>query len=219
MPLLCLSFRGKVACRRLWQVGLEHFPGDDEGGYGGGYGDDPYDECGSEAGSAAGPPRSICNWLKGSGDPSMGRGAAGLWVNVYDGSTPQPGKVLLFVQKAQRELPPGAEGPRGEEAAGPGKGTLKVSSCQAYDYILLAALRSQVGGRRYGRLRACENTCRVGPGRAGSAVPAFAQKMLSWSSRAQSGPGSTAFVDGCTHQQHYEKVPLRPAACQAHALC
>jgi hypothetical protein len=64
-------------------------------------------------------------------------------VNVYDGSTPQPGKVLLFVQKTQRELPPGAEGTRGEEA-GPGKGTLKVSSCQAYDFILLAALKSQV---------------------------------------------------------------------------
>jgi hypothetical protein len=72
----------------------------------------------------------------------MGRGT-GLWVNVYDGSTPQPGKVLLFVQKTQRELPPGAEGARGEEA-GPGKGTLKVSSCQAYDFILLAALKSQV---------------------------------------------------------------------------
>lgn len=132
--------RGKVACRRLWQVGLEHFPGDEEGGYGGDYND--YDDCGSEAGSAAGPPRSICNWLKGSTDPQMGRGT-GLWVNVYDGSTPQPGKVLLFVQKTQRELPPGAEGARGEEA-GPGKGTLKVSSCQAYDFILLAALKSQV---------------------------------------------------------------------------
>lgn len=114
-----------------------------------------YDDCGSEAGSAAGPPRSICNWLKGSTDPQMARGATGLWVNVYDGSTPQPGKVLLFVQKTQRELPPGAEGGRGEEA-GPGKGTLKVSSCQAYDYILLAALKSQVGVRAH-RVWACIN--------------------------------------------------------------
>jgi hypothetical protein len=178
LPLLCLSFRGKVACRRLWQVGLEHFPGDEEGGYGGGYGDDPYDECGSEAGSAAGPPRSICNWLKGSGDPSMGRGAAGLWVNVYDGSTPQPGKVLLFVQKAQRELPPGAEGPRGEEATGPGKGTLKVSSCQAYDYILLAALKSQVGGWVGGRPQACKNTCGAGLAADRSGVPLGATNAL-----------------------------------------
>lgn len=135
---VCHCSRGKVACRRLWQVGLEHFPGDDEG-----YGGEDYDDGASEAGSAADPPRSICNWLKGSTDPQMARGATGLWVNVYDGTTPQPGKVLLFVQKSQRELPPGAEGSRGEEG-GPGKGTLKVSSCQAYDYILLAALKSQV---------------------------------------------------------------------------
>lgn len=122
----------------MWQVGLEHFAGDGDG-----YGGEDYDECDSEAGSTAGPPRSICSWLKGNLDPQMARNATGLWVNVFDSSSPHPGKVLLVVQRSQRELPPGAEGPR--EESGPGRGTLKVSSCQAYDYILLAALKSQVG--------------------------------------------------------------------------
>lgn len=121
-------------------MGLEHFAADDDG-----YGGEDYDDCESEAGSAAGPPRSICNWLKGSADAHhMARGATGLWVNVFDGNSPHPGKVLLVVQRSQRELPPGAEAAR--EESGPGRGTLKVSSCQAYDYILLAALKSQVRG-------------------------------------------------------------------------
>lgn len=50
-------------------------------------------------------------------------------------------QVLLMVQRTQRELP-GSEGAR--EDGGSDKGTLKVSSCQAYDYILLAALKTQV---------------------------------------------------------------------------
>jgi hypothetical protein len=50
-------------------------------------------------------------------------------------------QVLLMVQRTQRELP-GYEGPR--EEATQDKGTLKVSSCQAYDYLLLAALKAQV---------------------------------------------------------------------------
>lgn len=55
------------------------------------------------------------------------------------------GQVLLMVQRTQRELP-GYEGPR--EEATQDKGTLKVSSCQAYDYLLLAALKAQVSSSR-----------------------------------------------------------------------
>jgi hypothetical protein len=54
-------------------------------------------------------------------------------------------QVLLMVQRTQRELP-GYEGPR--EEATQDKGTLKVSSCQAYDYLLLAALKAQVGNSK-----------------------------------------------------------------------
>lgn len=50
-----------------------------------------------------------------------------------------------MVQRTQREMP-GADGPRDEP--GSSKGALKVSSCQAFDYILLAALRAQVGCQR-----------------------------------------------------------------------
>jgi hypothetical protein len=53
--------------------------------------------------------------------------------------------VLLMVQRTQRELP-GYEGPR--EEATQDKGTLKVSSCQAYDYLLLAALKAQVSSQQ-----------------------------------------------------------------------
>lgn len=84
-------------------------------------------------------PKSVCGWLKGP-DVQLSKGSAGLWVNVFD-SSPSPGRVLLMVQRTQRELP-GTEGPREEQ--GSSKGVLKVSSSQAYDYILLAALKVQV---------------------------------------------------------------------------
>jgi hypothetical protein len=143
-----ITHRGKIACRRLWQIGLEHSPGEDDGG------EDPfYDEGGPDGGPGGGgsgssPQRGLCNWLRGSTDPQLVRGSTGLWVNVFDASSPQPGRVLLGVARLQRELPPGAApacaGMR-DDAGGQSKGSLKVSSCQAYDYILLAALKSQVG--------------------------------------------------------------------------
>lgn len=158
---VAMHCRGKVSCRRLWQIGLEHLAAgdDDTGGYGYGGDDAFYDDCNSEAagsigmGGGSSAQRGICNWLRGSPDPGhMARGTTGLWVNVYDSSSPQPGKVLLVVQRSQRELPPGAGGDvaggvlraGGGGGGGQSKATLKVSSCQAYDYILLAALKSQV---------------------------------------------------------------------------
>ncbi|WIA31955.1 hypothetical protein OEZ86_002812 [Tetradesmus obliquus] len=121
--------RGKISCKRLWQIGMEH-----------GAEDDYYEDDESEADVNIGAPKSICNWLKGPGEgAAMGNSGTGLWVNVFD-SGPNPGKVLLMVQRTQRELP-GYEGPR--EEATQDKGTLKVSSCQAYDYLLLAALKAQ----------------------------------------------------------------------------
>jgi hypothetical protein len=154
--VLCVHHRGKISCRRLWQIGLEHGPGDGDGDgyYGGG---DGYGNGASDMGGVAGlQQKGICTWLsKGSGELARGGGnggSTGLWVNVFDSGSPQPGRVMLTMSRTQRELPPGAgdlgggvgRGAGGDDAGGQSKATLKVSSCQAYDYILLAALRSQV---------------------------------------------------------------------------
>lgn len=54
-------------------------------------------------------------------------------------------QVLLSIQRVQREMPSADAGSRGADAdTGANRGALKVSSCQAYDYLLLAALRAQV---------------------------------------------------------------------------
>lgn len=111
---------------------MEHSPGEEE--------EFEDDESDSEmCVGAPKAPKSICGWLKGP-DMQLGRSSAGLWVNVFD-SSPTPGRVLLMVQRTQRELP-GSQGPR--EELGSSRGVLKVSSCQAYDYILFAALKAQV---------------------------------------------------------------------------
>ena len=54
--------------------------------------------------------------------------------------------MLLAIQRVQREMPSADLASRGADAAEPSssKATLKVSSCQAYDHLLVAALRSQV---------------------------------------------------------------------------
>lgn len=111
---------------------MQHSPAEEEA-----Y--DDYDDDAEMCNGATSAPKSICSWLKGP-DLQLSKGSIGLWVNVFD-SGPTPGKVLLMVQRTQREIP-GTEGPR--EESGSSKGVLKVSSCQAYDYILLAALKAQV---------------------------------------------------------------------------
>lgn len=74
--------RGKISCKRLWQIGMEH-----------GAEDDYYEDDESEADVNIGAPKSICNWLKGPGEgAAMGNSGTGLWVNVFD-SGPNPGKV------------------------------------------------------------------------------------------------------------------------------
>ncbi|KAF8071059.1 SPBC16D10.01c [Scenedesmus sp. PABB004] len=124
--------RGKISCKRLWQIGMEHSPEDDE-----------CDDGGSEAEVHTGAPKSLCGWLKGP-EVTVGRGSTGLWVNVFDAG-PHPGKVLLTIQRTQRELPGQGfpEAAAAREEGGASKGTLKVSSFQAYDYVLLAALKAQ----------------------------------------------------------------------------
>jgi hypothetical protein len=52
-------------------------------------------------------------------------------------------QVLLMVNRSLRELP-GTDGFREEVNS---RGMLKVSSCQAFDYLLQAALSAQVGPR------------------------------------------------------------------------
>lgn len=60
------------------------------------------------------------------------------------------GQVLLSVERLQREMPYSSSPTPGErDASGTARhGALKVSSCQAYDYLLLAALKAQVGARQ-----------------------------------------------------------------------
>lgn len=82
--VFCVSgcCRGKISCKRLWQIGMEHSPAEDE----------YYEDDQSEAEVNIGGPKTICSWLKGPGDGQLARGSTGLWVNVFD-SSPNPGKV------------------------------------------------------------------------------------------------------------------------------
>jgi hypothetical protein len=74
--------RGKISCKRLWQIGMEH-----------GQEEDYYEDDDNESEVNMGGPKSICNWLKGPSEgASTSRGSTGLWVNVFD-SGPNPGKV------------------------------------------------------------------------------------------------------------------------------
>jgi hypothetical protein len=86
MAVSICTHRGKVACRRLWQIGMEHAPGEEEE-----YADDDGSEADVTIGAPKGP-KTICTWLKGPADVHLARGAAGIWVNVFD-SGPHPGKV------------------------------------------------------------------------------------------------------------------------------
>ncbi len=56
-------------------------------------------------------------------------------------------QVLLMIQRTQRELPNSEALARAEDVGS--RGALKVSACQAYDYVLLAALRAQVRRSAY----------------------------------------------------------------------
>lgn len=58
-------------------------------------------------------------------------------------------QVLLSVQRQQRPMPSADASRSGEADATPHRTTLKVSSCQAYESLLMAALRSQVSQRVY----------------------------------------------------------------------
>lgn len=93
----------------------------------------------------------ICRWLKDEEEVPLRPGATGLWVNVFGEAQTRFGQVLLSIERLQREMPGGERGgsptpgERGEGGSGLQRGNaLKVSSCQAYDYLLLAALRAQV---------------------------------------------------------------------------
>jgi hypothetical protein len=59
-------------------------------------------------------------------------------------------QVLLSVARQQRPMPSADVGRSGEADATPHRTTLKVSSCQAYDSLLMAALSSQVRGVLHG---------------------------------------------------------------------
>eukprot|EP00775_Hariotina_reticulata_P004797 gene4797-5047_t len=122
--------RGKVPCKRLWQMGMEHAPAEETF--------DAEEGCDAERSSS--PSKgSICSWLKGDADAQLLKGGGiALWVNVFDSSL-TPGKVLLMVHRSLRELP-GSDGLREEVNS---RGMLKVSSCQAFDYLLQAALNAQ----------------------------------------------------------------------------
>jgi hypothetical protein len=52
-----------------------------------------------------------------------------------------------MIQRTQRELPNSEALARAEDVGS--RGALKVSACQAYDYVLLAALRAQVRRSAY----------------------------------------------------------------------
>jgi hypothetical protein len=60
------------------------------------------------------------------------------------------GQVLLSIERLQREMPHSGSPTPGERDTGGSArhGALKVSSCQAYDYLLLAGLKAQVRGER-----------------------------------------------------------------------
>lgn len=73
-------------------------------------------------------------------------------------------QVLLSVQRQQRPMPSADASRSGEADATPHRTTLKVSSCQAYESLLMAALRSQVSQRVY----------RQGEGGGGSGVKGWA---------------------------------------------
>jgi hypothetical protein len=124
---------------------MEHAPladGDDSAGAG--FEDDEAPMPGADGGvsaSTAGVGGGICSWFKeDGGQVPLRAGATGIWVTVF-GEGGSAGQVLLSISRLQREMPP-ADG--GGDVSGAGRGTLKVSSCQAYDYLLMAALRAQV---------------------------------------------------------------------------
>jgi len=138
-----------VSCKRLWQIGMEHAPfGDDSESNG--YADDeaplPVDPMGGAA-APAGPNNGLCNWFKEDTQVPLRAGATGIWVSVF-GEGGAAGQVLLSIARVQREMPPvegmGADGGNATGRAN----TLKVSSCQAYDYLLMAALRAQLCDER-----------------------------------------------------------------------
>lgn len=145
--LRSLPRSGAVSCKRLWQIGMEHAPlGDAEEG--GGYAEEepptPGSEAGPGAGAAGGAPGGICAWFKEDAAVPLRAGATGIWVSVF-GEGGATGQVLLSISRVQREMPAADGAAAAGDAAARG-GTLKVSSCQAYDYLLMAALRAQVGG-------------------------------------------------------------------------
>jgi hypothetical protein len=137
-----------VSCKRLWQIGMEHGGDDDAAGYADD--DAPVPAAGEGPAAAAGGP-GLCSWFRDDTQVPLRAGATGIWVSVF-GEGGAAGQVLLSVSRAQREMPPadgGVGAPAGGEvidAAGlsRGGGTLKVSACQAYDYLLMAALRAQL---------------------------------------------------------------------------
>jgi hypothetical protein len=141
--------RGAVSCKRLWQIGMEHASMGD-GDEGSGFGDDDAPvPAGAEgaAGAGAGGNGGICNWFKEDTQVPLRAGATGIWVSVF-GEGGGAGQVLLSIARLQREMPPaegGGGAPGGDGNATARANTLKVSSCQAYDYLLMAALRAQVG--------------------------------------------------------------------------
>jgi hypothetical protein len=132
-----------VSCKRLWQIGMEHAGDDDAGGYA----DDeaPVPTTGEGGGAAAAGP-GLCSWFRDDAQVPLREGATGIWVSVF-GEGGAAGQVLLSISRGQREMPPaeGAGAPGEVDAAGLARGgTLKVSACQAYDYLLMAALRAQM---------------------------------------------------------------------------
>jgi hypothetical protein len=136
-----------VSCKRLWQIGMEHAPMGEGGDDGGGYADDdaPLPGEGPPPGAPGGPggPGGICAWFREDGSQvPLRAGATGIWVTVF-GEGGAAGQVLVSISRVQREMPPAGGGGGGGEGGGATSGSLKVSSCQAYDFLLMAALRAQ----------------------------------------------------------------------------
>lgn len=126
--------RGSVNAKRVWHMGADNAPWTD----------------GSDSDGSAGSPHAGCSWFNAD-DPTavaVARGNnSGMWVNVFNEDQNRSGQVLLSLQRVQRELLP-QEGPgaRPEDLAADSRGQLRVNSCQAYDFLLDAALRAQCCG-------------------------------------------------------------------------